>query len=259
MPYHKIILEKRMNIGYLTLNRPEVFNAFDSQLILEIKDGIREVEADTEVKVLIITGAGKAFQSGADIGELLRMTPLEIHKWNRNLLENWRALEALKIPVIAAINGYALGGGLELALACDIRVASEKARLGLPEAKLGIVPGSGGTQRLPRLVGKGIAMEILLTGEPIDAQEAYRIGLVNKVVPDGETLKAAEEIANRIIKNAPFAVEMIKDAVTKGEDMPLDGAVEYSHRNSILCHASEDTKEGLSAFLEKRIPQWKGK
>jgi enoyl-CoA hydratase len=259
MPYQKLIFEKRGNIAYLTLNRPEVYNAFDTGLIFEFREALREVEKDETIRVLIITGAGKAFQAGADISELLKMTVLEVHRWNHNLLENWRALEELKKPVIAAINGLALGGGLELALACDIRIAAENARMGTPEVKLGIVPGTGGTQRLPRLIGKGMAMEILITGEPVDAQEAFRIGLVNKVVPAGRALSAAEEMANKIIRNAPFAVEMTKDAVEKGENMPLDAAVEYSHRNSILSNASEDAKEGFKAFLEKRTPQWRGK
>lgn len=259
MPFETIILEKKGKIGYLTLNRPKVFNAINAQLISEFREAISEVEKDDEIRVLIITGAGKAFQAGADISELAKMTPLELHKWNHGILEDWRAVEALRKPVIAAINGYALGGGLELAISCDIRVASENARMGTPEVSLGIIPGTGGTQRLPRLVGKGAALEILLTGEAIGAQEAYRIGLVNKVVPEGQVVAAAEGIANKIIRNAPLAVMLAKDAVEVGEELPLDAAVEYGHKNVLLCQSSEDAKEGLTAFLEKRSPEWKGK
>lgn len=259
MSFETITFEKKGKIGYLTLNRPTVFNAINAQLISEFREAISEAEGDDDIRVLIITGAGKAFQAGADISELSKMTPLELHKWNHELLEDWRAVEALRKPVIAAINGYALGGGLELALSCDIRVASENARMGLPEVSLGIIPGTGGPVRLPRLVPKGIAMQMLLTGEPIDAQEAYRIGLVNKVVPEGQAVAAAEEIANKIIKNGPLAVMLVKDVVEVGKDLSLDAAVEYDHKNVLLSSTSEDAKEGLAAFLEKRPPQWKGK
>jgi len=259
MPFETILFEKKDKIGYLTLNRPKVFNAISAQLISEFREAVGEAERDDDIRVLIITGAGKAFQAGADIGELAKMTPIELHKWNHDLLEDWRAVEVLSKPVIAAINGYALGGGFELALACDIRVASENARMGLPEVSLGIIPGTGGPVRLPRLVPKGIAMQMLLTGEPIDAQEAYRIGLVNKVVPEGQAVAAAEEIANKIVKNGPLAVMLVKDVVEVGQDLPLDAAVEYDHKNVLLSSTSEDAKEGLTAFLEKRSPQWKGK
>jgi len=257
--FETIIFEKRGQIGYITFNRPKTYNAINSQLISEFREALRGVERDNDIRVLIITGAGKAFQAGADIENLASMGPLELHEWNHELLENNRAVEALRIPVIAAINGYALGGGLELATSCDIRIASENARLGQPEVGLGIIPGVGGTQRLPRLIGKGAAMEMLLTGETIDAHEAYRLGLVNKVVPEGQALAAAEEIANKILKNAPLAVMMAKDAVEVGKDLPLDAAIEYGHKNILLCQASEDAKEGLRAFLEKRLPQWRGK
>ena len=259
MPYETVILEKRESIAYLTLNRPDVLNAISSQLMTDFGDALGEVEADSGIRVLIVTGAGKAFQAGADIGDLSRMTPLELHQWNHRLLECWRQLEMLSKPVIAAINGFALGGGLELSLACDIRVAAENARLGLPEVSLGIIPGTGGTQRLPRLIGKGQAMEMLLTGEAISAEEAYRIGLVNKVVPKGQAVAAAEEIALKIVKNGPLAIKMVKDAVEMGEELPLDDAIEYGHKNLLLCFSSEEAKEGLKAFLEKRQPKWQGK
>ncbi len=259
MDFKTIIFEKSAQIGYLTLNRPSLLNAINVQLISDFKEAINQVEEDDGIRILIITGAGKAFQAGADIGDLVKMNPLQLHEWNHKILENWQALEALRKPVIAAINGFALGGGLELALSCDIRIAAENARLGLPEVTLGIIPGTGGTQRLPRLVGRGFALEMLLTGGIITAQEAYRIGLVNKVVPEGQAVVAAEEVANKIIKNAPLAIMLVKDAVVVGMDLPLDNAVEYGHKNLLLSSASEDAKEGLRAFIEKRTPHWKGR
>ena len=259
MAFETIILEKKGRIGYLTLNRPEVMNAISAKLIAENKEAIRQVEQDEEIRVLIITGAGKAFMAGADIVELSRMNPYQLHKWNHGILEDLNALERLRQPVIAAINGFALGGGLELAMACDIRIASEKAKVGLPEVRLGIIPGAGGTQRLPRLVGKGMAMEMLCTGKMIDAQEAYRIGLVNKVVPHEEVMKTAEEMANEIMACGPIAVQLAKDAVYVGTELPLEAAIEYGHKNVVTSIATEDAKEGLTAFVEKRTPKWQGK
>ena len=259
MTYATIIVERRGGIGYLTLNRPKVFNAISEQMIHEMKKAIDELNQDLSVGVVIITGAGKAFQSGADIQELSRMSPLDILRWNQGVVENLEALEKMRQPVIAAINGYALGGGLELALACTLRVAAESAKFGVPEVKLGILPGAGGTQRLPRLISKGLAAEIILTGEPIDAQEAYRIGLVNQVVPDDQIMAAAEALARKILENAPIAVALAKDAIEVGKNLPLDGAIQYAQKNCITCFASEDMKEGTAAFLEKRKPQFKGR
>jgi enoyl-CoA hydratase/carnithine racemase len=257
--YETIILQKRDGIACLTLNRPEVFNAINEQMISEFGQAIAELHRDEATKVVIITGAGKAFQSGADIEELSRMNPIEILRWNQGVVENFGALEKMRQPVIAAINGFALGGGLELALACTIRVASEKARMGLPEVKLGILPGAGGTQRLPRLVGKGIAAEIILTGDMIDAQEACRIGLVNKVVPADELMKTSEELGKKIMANGPIAISLAKDAIEVGKDLPLDAAIQYAQKNCIACFATEDMKEGTAAFLEKRGARFKGK
>ncbi len=259
MALETIIFEKRENIAYITFNRPEVLNAISTQLLTDLRQAIDEIERDKEIRVVIITGAGRAFMAGADISQLAKMNPLEVNEWNHRIIEYFGALEKLKQPVIAAINGFALGGGLEVALCCDIRITAENAKLGQPEVSLGIIPGGGGTPRLPRTVGRAKAMEMLLTGDMIDAQEAYRIGLVNKVVPEGEALKAAEEMAARILKRGPLATMLVKDAVVIGKDLPLDAAIEYAHKNLTLCFASEDTKEGLSAFLEKRPPKWKGK
>ena len=228
--YNTIILEKKGGIGYLTLNRPEVFNAISQELIDEMRDALARVDADEEIRVLIITGAGKGFQAGADIRELSVMRPMDILRWNEGIVRNNAAVEDLRQPVIAAINGVAMGGGLELAISCQFRIIEEGVKLGLPEVKLGIIPGTGGTQRLPRLIGKTKAYELLLLGEPIDAQEAYRIGLVNRVVPKGQAVAAAEELAGRIMANAPIAVELCKDAVEIGMDLPIEQAVQYSQK-----------------------------
>ncbi len=258
-PYKTITLDKKGGIGYLTLNRPEVFNAISQELIDEMRAALEWVNDDGEIKVLIITGAGKGFQAGADIRELSRMKPLDILRWSEGFVRVNAAIEKLRQPVIAAINGLALGGGLELAISCQIRIAVEGAKLGLPEVKLGIIPGAGGTQRLPRLIGKGRAYEMLLTGDPITAEEAFSIGLVNRVVPNGEAVKAAEEMALRIIANGPIAVEMCKDAVEIGMDMPMENAVQYSQKNCITCFSTEDMLEGTTAFIEKRQAEFRGK
>ena len=259
MSYETIILDRKEGIGYLTINRPKVFNAINNQMIEEMKRAIEEFHQDKLVGVVIITGTGKAFQTGADIEELSQMSPLEILQWNQGVVENFEALEKMRQPVIAAINGYALGGGLELALACTIRIAADSAKMGLPEVKIGILPGAGGTQRLPRLIGKGLAAEMILTGEMIDAKEAYRIGLVNRVVPAEQLMATAEEIGRKILRNAPIAVALAKDAIEVGKNLPLDGAIQYAQKNCITCFSTEDMKEGTAAFLQKRDPQFKGR
>ncbi len=259
MAFKTIILEKKEHIAWLTFNRPEVMNAISEELLIETKEAISQVERDSGILVLLVTGAGKAFMAGADIGALARMSPYDVHKWNHLIVDDLNDLERLRKPVIAAINGFALGGGLELAMACDIRIASEKAKLGLPEVKLGIIPGAGGTQRLPRIVGKGRALELLFTGKMIDAQEAYRIGLVNKVVPPEQITKAAEDMANEIIANGPIALQMVKDAVLIGSELPLEAAIEYGHKNAVTIFTTEDAREGLNAYVEKRPPHWQGK
>lgn len=259
LDFRTIVMEKRKGVGFITLNRPEVYNAINGQMIAEFGQAIADLNKDEDIQVVIITGAGKAFQAGADIEELSRMNPIQVLKWNQGIVDNFNAIENMRQPVIAAINGFALGGGLELALACTLRVASEKARMGLPEVKVGIIPGAGGTQRLPRLVGKGIAAEIILTGEMIDAQEAYRIGLVNKVVPLEELIKDSEEIARKIMANAPIAISLAKDAIEVGKDLPLDAAIQYAQKNCVTLFATEDMKEGTRAFIEKRPPQFRGK
>jgi len=257
--YHTIRLEKRDGIGYLTLNRPEVRNAFNREMIDELRDALRHVNRDEEIRVLIVTGAGKAFQAGADIAELSVMTPMDILRWNEGIVRINASLEKLRQPVIAAINGAAMGGGLELAISCSLRVIAESARMALPEVKLGIIPGTGGTQRLPRLIGKGRAAELLLTGAAIHAHEALEMGLVNRVAADHAVMETAEEMARAIMANAPIAVEMAKDALEIGKDLPLEHAVQYSQKNCVTCFSTQDMKEGMTAFLEKRKACFKGR
>ncbi len=257
--YSTIRLEKKEGIGYLTLNRPEVRNAFSQEMIDELRDILGAIDRDPEIRVVIVTGAGKIFQAGADIAEMSIMKPMDILRWNEGIVRINAALEALRQPVIAAINGAALGGGLELAISCSLRVIGQSAKVGLPEVKLGIIPGTGGTQRLPRLIGKGRAAELILTGDVIGAKEALESGLVNRVVPDGEEVRGAEELARKIMANAPIAVELAKDAMEIGKDLPMEHAVQYSQKNCVTCFSTEDMKEGMSAFLQKRKADFKGK
>lgn len=257
--YSTIKRESKDGIGYLILSRPHVRNAINQEMIDEIQDALREIDKDECIMVLIITGKGKAFQAGADISELSKMKPMEILRWNEGIVRINCAIEKLRQPVIAAINGPAMGGGLEIALACTLRVMAESARVGLPEVKLGIIPGTGGTQRLPRLIGKGKAAEMLLTGEAVSSKVALEMGLVNRVVPDGEAVPAAEELARRIMANAPVAVEMTKDALEVGKDLPLEHAVQYSQKNCVTCFSTDDMREGMAAFLEKRPARFQGR
>lgn len=256
--YQTIRLEKG-EVGCLILDRPQVRNAINQQMIDELLAALGEVGNDSRVRSLIITGAGKAFQAGADIAELQRMTPMALLRWNEGIVRINAMLEKLRQPVIAAINGAAMGGGLELALSCTLRVAVASAKLGLPEVKLGIIPGTGGTQRLPRLIGKGRAAQMVLTGDVITAAQALEWGLVNVVVPDDELMNAARELATRIAANAPIAVEMAKDAIEIGQELPIEAAVQYSQKNCVVCFSTADMQEGTRAFLEKRKPIFNGK
>lgn len=258
--YKTLIYEKKENIGLLTINRPDKLNAISNELTSELSQLLGEIENDEELRVLIITGAGdKAFVAGADIKELVDRDAKMGRRVSRERQEIFSLMENLQIPVIAAINGYALGGGLEIALACSIRVCSEKAQFGAPEVKLGIIPGDGGTQRLPRLVGLGRAMEMILTGDFIDAQEAYRIGLVNKVLPHEELMDGAMELAQRIASRPPLAVRYAKEAVNRSQEGDaVSGFALESYLHALAC-TTEDKKEGVSAFLEKRKGEFKGK
>lgn len=260
MPYTTIQFERCEGIGTITCNRPEVRNALNIEMIDELSLCLDEVEKDPDLRVLILTGAGNCFISGGDI-EMIRKgleAPYQFFLTHDRLTGFGLRLTRLTIPVIAAIPGPAIGGGLEIAMACDFRIAAETALLGLPEAGLGIMPGAGGTARLTRIVGREMALYLELTGELIDAREALRIGLVGKVVPEGEAVTAATELAEKIRKNAPVSVATIKRTINLAADMPLEGAVDYCQYAAMFLSATEDSREGINAFLEKRSPDWLG-
>jgi enoyl-CoA hydratase len=247
-------------IAVFTVDRQEKLNALNSEVLAELDAALDFARASSEVGAVIITGAGpKAFIAGADIGELSKMTPITGRQHSLRGQAIFSKIETLGKPVIAAINGFALGGGCELALACTLRIASENAKLGQPEVKLGILPGYGGSQRLARLVGKGRAMEICLTAEPISAEEAFRIGLVNRVVPAGQALPAAREIAGRILANGPLAVAYTMEAIHHGLDLPLEDGLLLEATLFGLCASTADMREGMAAFLEKRPARFEGK
>jgi enoyl-CoA hydratase len=258
--YKTLIYEKKENIGLLTINRPDKMNAISNELTAELKQFLDEVEKDEKLRVLVITGAGdKAFVAGADIKELADRDASLGRRVTQERQETFSRLENLQVPVIAAVNGYALGGGLELALACSIRICSENAQFGAPEVKLGIIPGDGGTQRLPRLVSLGRAMEMIITGDFIDAQEAYRIGLANKVVPHEKLMEEAMALAQKIASRPPLAVRYAKEAVNISQEGDrASGFALESYLHALTC-TTEDKKEGISAFLEKRKGKFKGK
>ncbi|MBN1224416.1 MAG: enoyl-CoA hydratase/isomerase family protein [Candidatus Aminicenantes bacterium] len=258
--YNTLIFEKKETVGILTMNRPDKMNALSQELTEELKQVLDEIEGDRELRVLVITGSGeKAFVAGADINELVERDALLGREVSRFRQELFSRIENLPIPVIAAVNGYALGGGLELALACNIRIAAETAKFGAPEVKLGIIPGDGGTQRLPRLVGLGRAMEMILTGDFVDAQEAFRIGLANKVVPDKELMETAMVLAQKIASRPPLAVKYAKEAVSRSQEGDaVSGYALESYLHALTC-TTEDKKEGVTAFLEKRKGRFQGR
>ncbi|MCL6611925.1 MAG: enoyl-CoA hydratase/isomerase family protein [Peptococcaceae bacterium] len=259
MSYKNIILEKDGHIALITLNRPEVRNALDPQTWAEIRGAIRDCRLDRDVRVVIITGAGgKAFASGADIRSLRERETLEVLKSEAQ--ESLNDIENLDKPVIAAIDGFALGGGCELAMACDIRIATERSKLGQPEVNLGIIPGAGGTQRLQRLVGMGKAKELIFTGEIISAREAREIGLINQVVERPEDLMpAAREMAGKIMAKGPVAVGLAKMAINLGANTDINSGLLFEKFAQTIAFATEDRIEGTTAFLEKRKPDFKGR
>jgi enoyl-CoA hydratase/carnithine racemase len=260
MAYQTLLYEKRDGIAYVTVNRPDKLNALNRKVMDELDACFRTIQADEEARAVILTGAGeKSFVAGADINELAVQTPVEGKETSSRGQRILDFIEDLGKPVIAAVNGYALGGGCELAMACTLRVASENARFGQPEVKLGIVPGYAGTQRLPRLVGKTRALEIILTGEPISAQEAYRIGLVNQVVPQKDLIGAAEALARKITANGPLAVKFAMEAVNHGMEMTQAEGEFLEATLFGLCCTTADMKEGTRAFLEKRAARFTGK
>lgn len=254
-----LLFELSDRIARITINRPDKLNALNATVIAELGDAVTRIETDAAIGAVILTGAGqKAFVAGADISELAGQTPLDGKA--RSILgqQVFRRLERCGKPVIAAINGFALGGGCELAMACHLRLAAEHAKFGQPEVKLGIGPGYGGTVRLPRLVGKGRALELLLTGGMIDAAEAHRIGLVNRVVPADRLLAEAEVLARAILENGPLALQACLEAVDAGLDTSVDQALLLEANHFGLLSASSDMKEGTKAFLEKRKPAFTG-
>lgn len=258
MSYRGIILERRDRIAILTVNRPEVLNALDPPTWEEIGAAVRDVERDPDIRVLIVTGAGeKAFVAGSDIRSLRERSMWDVLRYSSQ--DVLTELENMPKPVIAAVNGYALGGGCELAMACDIRIAADTARFGQPEVNLGIIPGAGGTQRLARLVGLGKAKELIFTGDIIDAYEAERIGLVNKVVPRDQLMDAAFQMAEKILAKGPLAVAMAKRVIQGGSNVDLPSGLAMEKLGQTILFATEDRREGMDAFLEKRKAQFQGR
>ena len=255
-----ILYEKKGSIAYVTVNRPKVLNALNTPTWKDLQTAFEDARDDAAVRGVILTGAGdKAFIAGADISELARTSAFEAEQSSRFGQGVLDLIENLGKPVIAVVNGFALGGGCETAMACTIRLAVESARFGQPEVTLGLVPGGGGTQRLPRLVGKGRALKLILSGEMIGAEEAYRIGLVNEIVPRAELITRAEAILNKIAGNAPIAVRLALEAANKGMEASQSEGLLLEASYFGLCAATEDKKEGTSAFLEKRAPQFHGR
>jgi enoyl-CoA hydratase len=247
-------------IAVVTVNRPDKMNALSGAVVAELKDAFTRIGSDPAVRAVIVTGAGnKAFVAGADINELAVLTPVEAREYAIQGQETFRLLETCGKPTVAAINGFALGGGLELAMACSVRFASENAKLGQPEVKLGLIPGYGGTQRLPRLVGRGRALELLLTGEIIEPAEAHRIGLVNSVVPQDELLRYSRFWLAKVLANAPLSLGLVLEAVDTGLDSSLDAGLRFEAAAFGISAATEDRREGTRAFLEKRKPAFAGK
>jgi len=260
MEYQTLLFEIKDAIAVITINRPDKLNALNDQVMADLAAVAERVATGDDIRGAILTGAGpKAFVAGADIGDLAKQGPFDGKARALRGQAVLRRLETCGKPVIAAVNGFALGGGCELAMACHLRIASENAKFGQPEVKLGIAPGYGGTQRLPRLVGKGVALQLILTGETIDAQEAHRIGLVNKVVPAAELLAEAEKLLRGILAMGPLAVRLALEAVDQGLEMSLDEGLVLEANHFGLLAATHDMKEGLGAFLEKRAPRFEGR
>jgi enoyl-CoA hydratase len=256
MKFKNIVLEIKDNVGVVKMNRPDAMNALNDQTLSELKEAISQLKDDDAVRVIIITGEGKAFVAGADIAEMKDMTAEQAEEFSRTGQKVFNRIAKIKKPVIAAVNGFALGGGCELAMACDIRVASEKAKLGQPEVNLGVIPGFAGTQRLSRLVGPAKAKELIFTADMVDAQTAHSIGLVNQVVPAEQLMDACMEMAKKIASKGPKAVRLAKKVVNEGVEEKLEKGSEYETHEFGECFASGEAKEGMSAFLEKRKPNW---
>jgi enoyl-CoA hydratase len=254
-----ILVEKIDRVAFITLNRPEKLNALNNEVLKELELALADLEQDPEVGVVVLTGAGeKAFVAGADISELRSLDTAGARTQALRGQAVFQRIESMPKPVIAAVNGFALGGGCELALACHIRIASENARFGLPEVSLGLIPGYGGTQRLPRLVGKGVAMDLILSGEMVPAADALRMGLVSRVVPQADLKATTEKLARTILSRGPVALRNAIAAVNEGLEMPQDRGLQYEAALFGLLAATQDMQEGTGAFLEKRQAQFKG-
>jgi len=260
MEFKNILYEKSEGIATITINRPEKLNAMDQETVQEILSALDDAEKDENIRVVVITGAGdRAFSAGADISGMKGRTPLDSRKSSQLGQQPMNRVEDLEKPVIAAINGYALGGGLELAMACDFRIASENARLGQPEINIGLVPGWGGTQRLPRFVGKALAKEMIFTGRMIDAKIAEQHGLVNKVVPAAQLKSAVQELATELLNKPPVAIKVAKQLINNSTETNLRIGLTHESEAFGILGSTEDFKEGTTAFLEKRKPKFKGK
>jgi len=252
-----LIVSVEQNVATVQINRPDVLNALNMALMVELVDTLEALDRDMNVGCIVVTGNEKAFAAGADINEMIDVTAMEM--LYRDQFARWDRMRKIKKPMIAAVSGFALGGGCELAMICDMIIASETAKFGQPEINIGVMPGAGGTQRLTRAVGKAIAMEMVLTGRMITADEAFRVGLINKVVAVEFYLKEAIAWGKEIASKPPVAVRLIKDAILKSFDTTIEGGLEFERKNFYLLFASEDQKEGMKAFVEKRKASWKGK
>ena len=255
MAYENIIFEKEENIAIITFNRPDAMNALNNQTRAEFAAAIAETAADSEIKVLILTGSGKSFVAGSDIKEFSQTTPYAAH----NIHRLGEMVEKLDKPVIAAVNGFCLGGGNEIAMGCDIIIASDKAKFGQTEINIGIIPGGGGTQRLPRLIGACRAKELIFTGDIITAEDANRLGIVNRVVPVDELMPAAKELAKKIASKSAAALKLAKTAINRGMQTNLESGLKYEYELYSISLSLEDKAEGVNAFLEKRAPKFVGR
>ncbi len=257
MEYNTILFTKENGYAIVQFNRPEVLNALNTQVMNEVVTAFEDCDTDENVGCIILTGNEKAFAAGADIKEMAEANSVEMMK--RDNLARWEKIRKIKKPIIAAVSGFALGGGCEVAMACDIIIASESAKFGQPEINIGVMPGAGGTQRLIRAVGKSKAMEMILTGDFISAEDAMQWGLVSKIVPNEFLLDEAKSLAKKIASKAPIAIKMAKESILKSFDTTMEVGLEMERKNFYTLFATEDQKEGMRAFIEKRKPQWKGK
>lgn len=256
MQYQTILAEAKDGISLIIMNNPNTLNSLSDVTLKELADAIDAIERDASIRAVIVTGAGRAFIAGADIAYMSTLTPEQARRFSRDTSALYNKIAASKKVYIAAVNGYALGGGCEFALACDLLIASENAKFGLPEVSLGILPGGGGTQKLSRLVGIQRAKEMILTGCPINAQEALQIGLICRMVKREELLTCAYDMAKKILKNAPLAVKYARECIQQSEELTLSAGIEYENAMFGLCFAAPDQKEGMAAFLEKREPEF---